>query len=350
MFVFITAATYGDEKELTSVLSTSREPSELETALLTLAESREAYAVSLLERFLEEAEFLERLDSKDSYLYKPQDLRIKRVLLAVAKNRGQEAEELFLKLSRNKQFVAEPERLDGLVDNCAWLEDPSDRIFKFLDSHSSPTSGTATLVMRSLARIGSVEACRLLLKYVQSPEYQEPIKIEWFTTYVLTVRNNPNVVGLYEKVVALRVKSPEFNNTIVQTLYDYRPQKWYPPVRRGYPTPPPREEASTEVLHQLLDLAEKALSLPVSEDTRQSVRAAVAEIRGILERRNEDVSTGTVEEAVEPPPEEEPSEEEPTEDGLEKPGSLWVILGLVVTLGLVAAGLWYWRVRRSASE
>ena len=73
-------------------------------------------------------------------------------------------------------------------------------------------------------------------------------------------------------------------NTIVQTLFDSPSYEWYA-VDAPVPTVPPREEASTEVLQELLEIAALALRLRLTEETREAVLRARGEIEGILRTR-----------------------------------------------------------------
>jgi hypothetical protein len=64
-------------------------------------------------------------------------------------------------------------------------------------------------------------------------------------------------------------------------VFDHR-RDWYPQTRPTIPKPPPRREAPTESLPELLAVADLALKLDVSEDTKNSVRKARKDIEEIL--------------------------------------------------------------------
>jgi hypothetical protein len=89
---------------------------------------------------------------------------------------------------------------------------------------------------------------------------------------------------MYGRLLRADVPDRELRNILVQTLFDFRPNEWYGP-NSLYVPPPQRNEASSEVRREVLALADVALKLDVSDDTKEGVRKARKEIEAILAER-----------------------------------------------------------------
>lgn len=266
--------------EALAILRSSKNPLELKNVAIWLCQSNAPGALDQIAALLLDPDFLKRLDSEFNY----GRLRSNMVLEAIGKVSTTKAEEVLLNLTQDKIFIEESKRVDGLIDACGWLRSPSPKVFAFLDS--SLGSQSPVLVVRALARISSPESCALLEKRIVSVEgtVSDESSWGWFTHFLVPVRNKPAVVDLYKRVLSAKIQDAMCRNRIVQSLFDYRPDDWYS-EEEVFPKPHPREEASPEVLKQLLESAGLALKLDISKETREGVLKAQKEIQEILQKR-----------------------------------------------------------------
>ena len=264
-----------------AVLESTKDPAEMERLALALAKSEEPESLNALIAFLKDPEHLAVLDPK------PQDnnefkLRLFPLLQALAQLPPDQAnasmvalaEPIFTNKSNNRHLA--------YIQACAEIKQPSSALLKILDAQVSPIGCTNT-VIATLIKMRSPAACDLLEKYSRGKYFSDG----WFTHKLLLVRDDPAIVAFYEKLLRSDMHPDSLRNIIVQTLFDYRPEEWYDQNKPRLYVPPPRPEASTEVLENLQKIADYCLTLKVTDKTMESIRKGQKEIDQILEfRRN----------------------------------------------------------------
>jgi len=264
--------------EALNILHELKDPAALKKAAIWLYKSDAPDALEQLSALLLDPKFLNRLDPYEEE-YRNPNLRVNQVLEEIGKLSTPKAEEVLLKLTKDKKFTADIDQAYGLIRACGWLRNPSPKMLAFLDSRGE------TVVAEALARIGTAESCALLEKRIVSADgvVSDESSWGWFTEFIVPVRNKPSVAALYERVLSAKIPNARCRNGIVQSLFDYRPYEWYTPD--GGPKPPLRQDASSEVLKQLLEIADMALKLDISPETREGVLKAQKEIQDILQKR-----------------------------------------------------------------
>ena len=75
-------------------------------------------------------------------------------------------------------------------------------------------------------------------------------------------------------------------NFVLQSLFGYHPRQWYRiPRHSSYPSPPKLEHASPAALERMLEVAERGLTLDISDVTREDIKAKREEIEKEKKRR-----------------------------------------------------------------
>lgn len=270
------------------ILQKSRQPEELESTAIALCRSADSKALDVVAAKLLDPDFLARIDPKGDYESFETQRRTTAVVKALGRAGTAKADELLLQLIDNKPFVSNHYRLDGIIDAAGFIKHPSKRLLEFVSSKAYPGSAFTGTAISTFARIGLFSTHSEIEKRLTSLDYDIVYKLSWLSNDLLPLRNEPPIVKLYGRLLTIDLKDPRLRNRVVQTLFDYRPREWYGQVDEGNdPKPPPRKEASTDVLQDLLKISEHALKLDITKDTRQSVEMAKKEIAGILTLREQ---------------------------------------------------------------
>jgi len=273
-----------DLKATLSILRDSKDPAQLEAAAVSLCKAKAAEALRNLVPILRDAKFLQRLDSEQDYEDHEDQLRIRSVLQAMGRSPSSQAVQALEEISEDKGFIGDLARLEALIDACGLLEKPSPKLLTFLDSQAQPGGVMTNRVTGTLARIGSAEACQLIEKRLLSKDYDQSFKVSCFTEDLIEYRNRPGVVGLYKRFLRSDALGPKLREIVVLTLFDYRRLEWYKTAHNA-PVAPPRGDASTGVLTEVLECADLALKLDVPQEVKERVKVARKEIEDILAGR-----------------------------------------------------------------
>jgi len=255
-------------------------------AAISLCQTEDTKNLGSVVEFLRASDFLRRLDSKDDYDYQPQ-LRIERILIEIGKLSGAKAENVLLSLGENEVIMAHPRRRDAIVMATGKIRHPSKKLFDFLDAQAKTKSVQVYTVVAALGTMRSPKALQRIEEWFHTSELHTSSKIGWFTQELIQHRNDPAIVALYERLLKGRIEDRALRSVVVQSLFDYRPREWYEPSHIAPPRPPFRREASTEVLQQLLVIADQSVQLDISEDTKEGVRKARTEVEAILKFRQD---------------------------------------------------------------
>jgi len=266
------------------ILKTSSDRAKLKNALLFLWNSKLGTDESILVSFLQDEEFLGRLDSESAYDFKSGDLGIREVLLSLGRPPNKRLECVILELGASKAFLNNYHRRSVLFEASENVREPSKRLLDLLDALVKANQELLFEHIEALCKMGSKEAC----SRIQSQFYSAGLirKNNWFKVHLLTVRNDEAIVDVYKQLLENGIDDNDLRNDIIQSLFSYHPWEWYHNFYNGKnPKPPSRLNASSKVLQELKVIAEHSVKLEITAKTRKGVLAAHEEIEAILEFR-----------------------------------------------------------------
>jgi hypothetical protein len=276
---------------LSRALSANKKASDLELLAIAACKSRNGRDVDELTRLLLDAKFLANLEEEgDDPRVPPEKIpwpgaRLGGILRSLARNHPAKAEKAFLGLGKDKRFMGENTRVEALMRACGEFKDPSKEVLDFLESQAAPRTWQNNIVDGILAKMGSAGALERIRKRMAVPQLN--VGRDVFQDILIEQRDRWEVIGLYRGVIEDGLKDAETRNMVVQTLFDYRPG-WYgvrcgPEVR--WPKPPDRRGASSEILGELVKIADLTAKLDLTDETRQSVAKGRKEIEEIIDFR-----------------------------------------------------------------
>ncbi len=267
-----------------AILQSSSDREELMKTALALCQSGDPKDLQTVLGFLKDPAFLNRLDSRDDYSYALAHLRVRKILDAIGKLPGDKAEAALLEVGASKAFMDHHWRVEFLVVATGHIRNPSPKLLDFLDDQVKSTRVQAFTLVSVLAAMRSPAACQRIERGLSTPG--KPLDGSVFNMEVIKYRNDPAIVSMYNRLLAKKIEDARLRDAIVQSLFDFRPTDWFPPAVRP-PKLHSRREASTEVLRELLVVADQSLHLDIPENTKGGVRKARAEIEAILKFRQE---------------------------------------------------------------
>lgn len=260
-----------------TVLRSSTDPAELMCTAIAFAASASADAHATLGRELVSAEFLARLDSSDAYAGMAANLRLSRVIDALAANRRPSVDAVLLALLASDVFQAQALRMQLAIRALAAIRPAPPAAVEYWARLANPDSPLAYDVIQALTANQSEPALTLLEQKLVDPAFDQGEKLSWLRQLVLPRRNDEPLIALCERVV-MRAGMDGLRVGIVEALFDYRPDEWY---GDSPPRAPARADASPTAKAALRRIAEYALrELPLSRQLRQRVSAALGELRG----------------------------------------------------------------------
>jgi hypothetical protein len=263
-------------REMTEILKSSVDQGELQQAAVALAQSGEAADLTALRKALGSESFLVRLDEEADYEGSSRDLRLARVLKALADNRAPEARSALLALTESEAFLDHPARIDLLIDAWAEVRPPPPQAVAFWDRYSQPDDGFAHRTMMRLTENGTPEAIELIEKKMGDSKHSDDDKIYWSHRHILELRDDPVMLKCCERL--LQGGTPiGVRPHVVEALFDYQPKEWYSP--HDVAKLPDREKASDEVLRRLKTIGQYALdNIALTDGQRGPVEAEIERI------------------------------------------------------------------------
>lgn len=263
-----------------NVLAKSGEGKALSAHARLLAQSVRKEDHDELSKWLQDQEFLNRLDAKEQYQGPPRKLRLWEVLRELKQNTAPSAHLVLLKLTQNSGFLQEVARIDLLIQASAVIRPAPLNLIEFWDRHSQPEDGFSHLTIEAIVENGTAPALDLLEKKMRDPAHSDEDKNAWMITSILTHRNDLLLLQTCENLLREGL-SVELRPSLVEALFDYRPTEWYSPATLL--VPPKRARASREALKQSRKLGAQALSdVNLNETQRNAVERALQEINELL--------------------------------------------------------------------
>jgi hypothetical protein len=252
---------------------------------LDLAKSgREEDQIKLLSQ-LKSADFLAKLDDEKAYEGRPERLKIRRILDALARNDSEYARKTLVALTSNAVFIGEDSRIDLLIKISHVIKPVSPEVVSFWDKHWQADDGFSHLTAAAVVKNGTNEAIALLEKKMIDPGFEVEDKLHWMHSSILEHRLDLPLLKSCERM--LKAGLPDnLNPFLVESLFDYRPAEWYLP---SIPyNPPLLTTASVEALQQYQKIAKFVLE-NVTLDVRQktAVKVALEKTEKLLKGRKE---------------------------------------------------------------
>jgi hypothetical protein len=256
-----------------NVLSTSKDPLELLRVSLALARSSRPEDHRDLQPWLIREEFLARLDSEDEYAEAGRGrLRIKAVVDALANNQSRSAGDLLLALTQSPSFNAVLVRTDMLIAACAGIRPPPAPLLKFWDDHCRPMDSFTPLTIDALVVNGTAPAIELLERKFADPTHGNDVKCDWMHNSILPHQNDVELLRGCRRLLAQGLPVA-LRPALVEAIFDYRPDDWYP--EHLIKKPPPRASASADAKRELREIAEYSLTqVPLGPELREKVKLA----------------------------------------------------------------------------
>lgn len=210
--------------------------------------------------------------------------RIENIFTALAESptRGEDA---LLSLGRDKGLMDRRVLNDGLCRAARLVKKPSAAFLTFLDEEMRRERTSPGTIVHALTVYGTPAAARILARHFASKEFDSTQKAGWLHRDLLTVRTRPAFFAIFKQAIMANAEDADLRKCLVETLFDYRPDLWYGDYVTDPPKPPAWADASTEVLQEVVKLADVAMKQDLPKDVKQAVRTTREEIEGILAKR-----------------------------------------------------------------
>ncbi len=255
----------------------SKDANALLRAAHALASSAQAADQQNLLQVLVSSEFLDRLDAPQDYAGHSEWMRLGKVVEALARNPAPAARETLLRLARDETFLSEPARVDLLIEASSNVRPATAELVEFWDRYAQPDDGFIALTIHVLINNGDTAALALFERKLRDPAHEEAFKIDWLRGDVLSHRNEPELLRSCSRLLTEGGLSQRLRTTLIEALFDYRPEAWYAP--HGASNPPPWEDYSPEARAELQAIARYVLAhAELTVEQRQAVVRALAKI------------------------------------------------------------------------
>ncbi len=264
---------------MASTLDASK-PDDLAGQAAKLAGSASAADQQQLAQSLTSPQFLLRLNTQDEYDRLPsRKLRLAALMDVLSTNTSPAAGETFVALAGSPDFVESESRAELLLRAAANVRPAPPAVVKFFDEQSKPDASNLHLAINAIVDNGSPPAIALLERKISSPD-QEPENISgWMRDPILRHRQDVPLLEACERLLTGGAMSDELKRALIEALFDYRPQDWYPPDS-DRPRPPDRKSASPQaraILQRIGQWAMQQQSLPKA--LRDRVARELAELK-----------------------------------------------------------------------
>src|SRR5205823_1816263 len=137
------------------------------------------------------------------------------------------AAQTLVNLTQSPGYNAVLVRTDLLITACAGVRPPPAPLLKFWDNHCRPMDGFTPLTIVALVVNGTVPAIDLLERKFADPTHGDDVKGDWMHNAVLPHRDDVELLRGCQRLVRHRLPK-HLRPALVETLFDYRPDDWYP--------------------------------------------------------------------------------------------------------------------------
>ena len=260
------------------ILKTSAEPRELKKLANELAANDGREELRILLQFLDNPDFLGRLDAPEDYEMSYSSLRLASVINVLMKNPAELASLAIVRLINASNFCGHLLRIQLLINALSVVRPLPPQAVDYLNQLSVAESPLVFDVVQSLTINQSEPAMQLLeQKFAHLQLLDNFQKISWMRQLFLPRRNDEAILDSCEKLINLPL-GDEFKSELVDVLFDYRPDDWY--VGCDQPKPPPREAASVGARETLQRIGKLALAtVTLKPEQREKVEHVLETIK-----------------------------------------------------------------------
>lgn len=208
-------------------------------------------------------------------------LHVDRVVDVLADNMVASARGVFIALLSNSVFLANEDRLNGLICASAKVRPAPAALVAFWDRHSRPQDWTTPSVIGTLIDNGSPGALRLFTRKLLDSRHENDPKTGWIRSDIPRHRNDEALIDVCDKAVRGGLSRPLVRE-LITVMFDESPPDWLLPDSNVW-SPPPLEEASSDALKALVKLAEHMRARGgLSIQQKRLIEARVAKAKALL--------------------------------------------------------------------
>ena len=256
-------------------LLASDNPKSLGTATLQLAHSTQPEAHKVLFEVLISAQFLNKLDSADTYAAEKR-LRIWRILDELAANPALSAKALIVSLTQESKFLAEPARVDRLIMASASVRPAPPEIIVFWNDHWVPDDGYTPLTVAAVVENSSETALALLERKLVDSTQRRYDQLSWIDSHLRPHRNEHPILRSCERLVHQPLDQ-DLRIALLRALFEASPLDEATDFQ--VLEPPPRAQANVEALALLRRIGIDALKqTELPNNIQESIQDALNEI------------------------------------------------------------------------
>jgi hypothetical protein len=238
-----------------ATLETSDKPRELARAAQTLAASVNPEDHVFLLRLLRNPAFRERLDPPDAEVAGADDLYLARPIRTLAANRAQVARESLRQLINDRAFNEDPDRVDLLLRATATWRPAEPDVVAFWRRVMDPDGVHAEIAVTVAVENASEPAVAFFEECLRNTRFDEDLRVAWMRRPLLLHRTEEPFLRMCERLLlggAAGTHSPALQRALVEALFDFKQEEWYPP--HNPPVPPKRaltNRAGRDILRRI---------------------------------------------------------------------------------------------------
>lgn len=246
------------------------------------AGSRLGADLAEVEVALTSEQHLLRLNTSDEYSQLPAaKLALEPILAKLSRNSSPPAAQIIGLLCTNKVFLAEESRAECLLQTLPAIHPLPAQALSLLRKSLEPDSSSSEIAIRALFDSGEKPALDLFSEEVLGGR-QDPVVVKgWMRDPLLRHRTDVGVLQMSLELLQNPKFDAELKNSLVESLFDYRPKEWYVPqeMEGQLPKPP----SSKNLPHDVRELLKKiaaviAADSSVSATNKALVKKAVQSI------------------------------------------------------------------------
>ena len=241
-------------------MQTSRNRRDLRNMARIYAASPEPADQTVLFRYLDSKDFLNRLNTEPEYLrYPARNLEVAGVIQTLMEHNSPAARATLVNLTQSEGFLSYDPLVELLIRALAADIPASPRTIAYWDQHSQPDAIYEDLVVEVIFINRSEPALKLFEQKMNNPRHTDEHKEFWLRAVLLPKRNDTLVLQAAERMIIGRTVIDAWHEGILEALFDFN-ESWYLSCRK--PRPPLRVLAPPESKEILKRIGKHVLTPP----------------------------------------------------------------------------------------